>query len=369
MQLDYNNKDLIFSDIPEDSVKWSAPSNIALVKYWGKFPIQIPANPSISFTLSSSKTETEMSFAPKKGNKSQIDFYLEKELNLKFGEKIGAFFEQIAPIFPFLAQLDFEIYSHNTFPHSAGIASSASGMAALALCICEIENKYFNSFSNEEEFYKKASYVARIGSGSACRSLYGGLVNWGNSVAVEGSSDEFGTMLKTPIHPDFYTYQDKILIVDAGQKKVSSRVGHGLMNTNPFAQQRFQQARENMQIIVKAMQENDQATFIKTVESEALTLHAMMMCSDPYFLLMKPRTLEIIEKLFNFREKTGLDVCFTLDAGPNIHLLYPKRIENEVNEFIEKEVKANWPEFYAIQDEVGKGPMKMHTETKKVVNS
>ncbi len=369
MHLDYENSNLRFTDIPEDAVKWSAPSNIALVKYWGKYPNQIPANPSISFTLSNSKTETEVIFFPKKGEKSNIEFYLEEERNDKFGEKIGVFFEQIASIFPFLNQLDFIIYSHNTFPHSAGIASSASGMAALALCICEIEQKYFATLTTEEAFYKKASYIARIGSGSACRSLFGGLVNWGNSVAVEGSSDEFGTLLKTPIHPDFYTYQDKILIVDAGQKKVSSRVGHGLMNSNPFAQQRFQQARENMQIIVKAMQENDQATFIKTVESEALTLHAMMMCSDPYFLLMKPRTIEIIEKIFNFRERTGLDVCFTLDAGPNIHLLYPKRIENEVNEFINTEVKANWHDFCQIQDEVGKGPLKMTPTSKKIVNS
>ena len=369
MQLDYQNSNLIFTEIPEGNVKWSAPSNIALVKYWGKYPNQIPANPSVSFTLSNSKTETEVFFSPKKGTKAEIEFYLEEQKNNQFGEKIGAFFEQIADVFPFLQQLDFVIYSHNTFPHSAGIASSASGMAALALCICEIEQKYFQTLSNEQDFYKKASYIARIGSGSACRSLFGGLVNWGNSVAVEGSSDEFGTQLSSPIHPDFYTYQDKIIIVDAGQKKVSSRVGHGLMNTNPFAQQRFQQARENMQIIIKAMQENDQATFIKTVESEALTLHAMMMCSDPYFLLMKPRTIEIIEKIFNFREKTGLDVCFTLDAGPNIHLLYPKRIENEVNEFINKEVKASWHDFCQIQDEVGKGPQKMATTSKNIVNS
>src|SRR5690606_26142392 len=186
MQLDYKKSNLIFNEVPEGSVKWSAPSNIALVKYWGKYPNQIPANPSISFTLSNSKTETEVFFSPKKGEKSAIEFYVEDQRNDKFGEKIGVFFEQIADIFPLLNQLYFAIYSHNTFPHSAGIASSASGMAALALCICEIEQQYFQSLQDQEDFYKKASYIARIGSGSACRSLFGGLVNWGSSVAVEG---------------------------------------------------------------------------------------------------------------------------------------------------------------------------------------
>jgi len=107
-------------------------------------------------------------------------------------KKISEFFISITSIFPFLLQLNFKIYSKNTFPHSAGIASSASGMSAIALCLCDIENQYFNSFATKEEFYKKASFVARLGSGSACRSIYGGIVTWGEA---DLGSDLYGTKI------------------------------------------------------------------------------------------------------------------------------------------------------------------------------
>ena len=350
------NEQLTFtSDIPTGSVAWQSPSNIALVKYWGKKDIQIPCNPSVSFTLSTSNTETRLEFEPNQDNKISIEFYLDNLRNEKFEVKIVSFLESLLPVFPFIKQLKFKAYSKNTFPHSAGIASSASGMSALALCLCEIERKYFNTIDNEP-FYQKASHIARLGSGSACRSLYGGVVSWGVVPGFENTSNEYGTCLNNEVHPDFLTFKDSILIVDAAQKKVSSRVGHGLMNTNPFSERRFEQANTNIVKLMAAMKENDVETFIAITESEALTLHAMMMTSMPYFLLMKPNTITLIEKIWDYRQQTGHPICFTLDAGPNIHLLYPQRIENEVNKFIQDELTKNLHDSCYLQDCVGSGP-------------
>lgn len=357
----YDNPKLKFKKLPDfKEIKWKSPSNIALVKYWGKKPVQIPMNPSVSFTLQKSATTTKMNIRPVQNKETRINFYLGKEKNELFAEKTLDFFNSISYIFPFIKQLDFEIKSENSFPHSAGIASSASGMSALALCLCDIERTYFNTLQTEDEFYQKASYVARLGSGSAARSIFGGAVLWGEIPYIPESSDFYGLSLKERLHDEFKNYQDTILIVDAGQKKVSSRVGHSLMKTNPFASQRFEQAKTNTENIIKVLETGDIETFIKITESEALTLHAMMMTSTPYFLLIKANTLQIIEKLWEYRLETGIPLSFTLDAGPNVHLLYPQQYKKEIKDFISSELKKYLQSPGKIYDCVGTGPEKLN---------
>lgn len=347
----FNNKQAVTG-----TVAWESPSNIALVKYWGKKDIQIPCNPSISFTLSQSVSRTKVSYRPAESNSYEIEFYLDGVRTEKFEEKIHTFFNAIRQLCPFIDQFHFRIESSNTFPHSAGIASSASGMSALALCIADIERKELGNLSSDDDFYRKASLLARLGSGSACRSVYGGLVIWGEVEGMPKTSNEYGVALDEPIHEVFKTFKDSILIVDAAEKKVSSRAGHGLMKTNPFSAERFAQAGRNIQTLIAAIRSGDLETFIKITELEALTLHAMMMTSDPYFLLMRPNTLSIIEKIFDFRQQTGLPVCFTLDAGPNVHLLYPKHHEQEIKTFIVNDLAVHLHNGFYIDDQVGLGP-------------
>ena len=354
--MNYINPDLIFKDIPTGKVGWQSTSNIALVKYWGKKSIQIPANPSLSFTLSKSLTETIIEFSPSNKKGFLLDFIFENIKNKAFGNKTSTFINGILDIFPFLNQLDLKIYSKNTFPHSAGIASSASGMSAIALTLCEIERKYFNTFPNDEEFFQKASYVARLGSGSACRSIYGGLVSWGKIESIKQSSNLYGSKLSENISPVFSTFNDSILIVDSEQKKVSSTVGHGLMNSNPFSDKRFEQANNHINNLLNVLHDGDLEEFIKIVESEALTLHAMMMTSTPYFQLMKPNTIAIIDKVWEYRRETKIPVCFTLDAGPNIHLLYPEKYKSKILDFINSELLKFTVNNTVIHDKVGRGP-------------
>ncbi|MCL9809308.1 diphosphomevalonate/mevalonate 3,5-bisphosphate decarboxylase family protein [Flavobacterium luminosum] len=354
-----SEKDFIASDysnvVEKGSFQWSAPSNIALVKYWGKKENQIPANPSVSFTLNHCKTITQLGFDKKQNDGVfSFDLLFEGQPKEDFKPKIQKFFERIFEYCPYLKDFHFTIDTRNTFPHSSGIASSASGMAALAMNIMSLE-KALNPTMTDEYFHQKASFLARLGSGSACRSIKGQVVVWGNHAEINGSSNLFGVEFPSVLHENFKNYQDTVLLVDKGEKQVSSTVGHDLMHNHPFAERRFEQAHTNLSKIKSVLASGDLEAFIKIVESEALTLHAMMMTSMPYFILMKPNTLEIINKIWNFRNETQIPVCFTLDAGANVHVLYPENSKEIILQFIKNELVGYCQNGQYICDQIGVG--------------
>jgi diphosphomevalonate decarboxylase len=345
--------------IEQGSFQWSAPSNIALVKYWGKKDNQIPANPSVSFTLNNCKTVTKLAFAKKENQDTfSFDLLFEGKPKEDFKPKIQKFLERIEIYLPFLKEYHFTIDTQNTFPHSSGIASSASGMAALAMNFMSLE-KELNPEMTEAYFYQKASLLARLGSGSACRSIKGQVVVWGNQANIKGSSDLYGAEFPNAIHENFKNYQDTILLVDKGEKQVSSTVGHDLMHDHPYAERRFAQAHENLDKLTTIFESGNLEEFIKVVESEALTLHAMMMTSMPYFILMKPNTLQIINTIWKFRNETKIPVCFTLDAGANVHVLYPENVSKKVLQFIKDELVDFCQNGQYICDEIGNGSIQL----------
>lgn len=332
-------------------VSASCPSNIALIKYWGKYANQIPANPSISYTLNHCKTNTTMVF--KANAPFEVKTFLAGKEEIQFAEKIKRYFQNIEPYLPWILKGSYTISTENTFPHSSGIASSASGFGAIAKCLVEIEQAFTTSHQ-PTAINQKASFLARLGSGSACRSLYNGLVVWGETPEVEGSSDLFAVPYPDDdIHPIFKNFNDWVLLIHEGQKSVSSTVGHGLMNTNPYAERRFQEARDNFVPLKDILKSGDMARFITLVEHEALTLHAMMMMSEPAFILMKTGTMEVINKVWNFRNETGLPLFFTLDAGANVHLLFPNNgEEDQIKSFIESELLQHTQKGGVVKDEM-----------------
>lgn len=337
--------------------KWRSPSNIALIKYWGKYANQLPANPSISFTLDKCHTETEVVLQDKINDEDySFNIQLDGELQPGFKPKIKQFFERIATEAEWLKEYHLEIRTHNSFPHSSGIASSASGMSALSMCLLDIQQQLKG---DNKDNRRQASIWSRLGSGSASRSVYGGLVEWGQYQGIGKSSDEYAVPYQGDIHEDFKSFRDYILLVETGSKAVSSSAGHGLMKGHPYAQSRFKQAHQNMDELLKFISSGNLDAFGELVESEALTLHAMMMTSRPYFVLMKPNTLEIIESIWRFRNETKLPVYFTLDAGANIHLLFPASIESRVNTFIEQEIQSFLKDGRYIKDNVGSGPVEL----------
>lgn len=291
-----------------------------------------------------------------------FEVYLDGQAKPDFHPKIETFFNRIESYVPFVRQYHFVITTENTFPHSSGIASSASGMSALAMCLMSLEKILSNAqkpkdFKGEYELYfkNKGSFLARLGSGSAARSIEGELVSWGEHEDYVGSSDLYGTVYQDQVHQVFRNYQDVILLVDKGEKQVSSTVGHNLMHNHPFAENRFLQARDHMSQMKDILASGDLDAFIALVEGEALTLHAMMMTSQPYFILMRPNTLSIINAIWNFRKNTGSKACFTLDAGANVHLLFPENEKDKVYDFIKKELVVYCQNGHYICDNVGQG--------------
>lgn len=334
-----------------NKVGWRSPSNIALVKYWGKYNRQLPANPSISFTLSTSCTETHLSWEAAQGKGGNVQVFLDDVLTPEFEPKIKQFFARAEHALPFFNDFNFTIKTHNSFPHSSGIASSASGMSALALCTLSMAQKLGAEFS---DFKREASILARLGSGSASRSVYGPMAVWGKHKEVTASSNEFAVPY-TDIHPLFTTYQDYILLVDKGEKSVSSTAGHDLMNGHPYAKTRFAHAHENLSELFGHLKSGELVQFGELVESEALTLHAMMMTSRPYFILFKPNTLEIINRVWEFRRETKLPLHFTLDAGANVHLLFPEAIKQKVDLFVKLALVQFCVQGDYLCDRVGNG--------------
>jgi diphosphomevalonate decarboxylase len=326
------------SNLDSGTVQAKVPSNIALVKYWGKKKNQIPTNTSISFTLSACFTLTKINFRKKlKTTNFDFEIYFEGKKQENFKPKIKTFFKRIEKYVPFIRDYFFEIHSRNSFPHSSGIASSASGMGALALCIMQIE-KMLNPNITEDYFNKKASFLARLGSGSASRSIENGIIVWGKHKKIKNSSNLYAIKFPYKVHSIFKNYHDTILLVDKGEKTVSSTLGHQLMENHPFAKERFREANKNIYKLKKALKNGDIESFINITESEALTLHGLMMSSNPYFILIKPNTLKIINKIWSYRQKTNIPISFTLDAGANVHVLYPENNKAEINDFIISEL-------------------------------
>lgn len=345
-----------------NEVGWRSPSNIALIKYWGKRDFQLPRNPSLSVTLSKSFTETRLNFNPKTGSSGEllVNFMFENLKNPVFEERIKLYLQKIKQYFPFLDEYKLEIHSSNSFPHSSGIASSASAMSALALCLCSMEVELTAHISGFESFAHKATFLSRLGSGSASRSIFGGYVTWGECKQLPGSSDEFAMHAPITIHEKFKNLCDSILVVSSDAKAVSSSAGHKLMETNPYAGVRYNVAKTNMAQMLEALEYGDEEQFIKITEDEALGLHAMFLASSPGYILASYGTFEIIRAIRQFRYESGIFVCFTLDAGPNVHVLYPKYNKLQVHDLIKSQLLQYCENGLWIDDEIGTGPIQLH---------
>lgn len=341
----------------EYSSHWESPSNIALVKYWGKTGGQLPMNPSISFTLNHCKTNTRLDCLPKKSNSGfSLDFFYDGNPKPEFKSKILILLERMSGEMSWLNEMHFNIDSFNTFPHSAGIASSASAMSALALCLCSIDRKLNPGNYSDHLLLQRASYVSRLGSGSACRSVYPLAALWGKYPELPESSDLYAIAVEDRLHPSFRNVCDYIFLVNKAEKTVSSTAGHKLMQKHPFREARIKQANENMHSILYAFQNGDWNSFAYFCETEALSLHGLMMSSSPSYILLEPASLQIISIVRKWRATYNLPVCFTIDAGPNIHVLFPEFVKNDIEQLIAVDLAAYSGGDKIIKDELGLGP-------------
>ncbi|MBK3515762.1 diphosphomevalonate/mevalonate 3,5-bisphosphate decarboxylase family protein [Carboxylicivirga marina] len=327
-----------------------APSNIAIVKYWGKQGIQEPLNPSISFTLSKAVTNTTIKYQWSK-LPLEINFLFEGKRKDSFLPKLNTLTERIGSFLPFLKSGTLSIESANTFPHSSGIASSASSMASIAMALYQIQkNINADAFTQNED--KLISEMARLGSGSACRSTMKGWVLWGDTPHISNSSKHYGIEINNVVHPDFNELQDTILVIRKGAKAVSSTVGHQLMENHPYREGRIKQANRNTELLLNALRHGDFNAFACVCEEEALSLHGLMMSSTPAYTLMAPESLRVIKRIHKFRDHHHIPITFTLDAGPNVHLIYPGSQSKIVHPFIEEHLRPLCDNEEVIYDQI-----------------
>lgn len=340
--------------VSSGKITWRSPSNIALVKYWGKKGNQQPLNPSLSITLSNCYSEFSVEY--KKAERPGIKFTFQNRPHDVFENRIVNYIHSILEQIPILKSLYLIIDSQNSFPHSAGIASSASAFSALALCLCSIEKEMISDGINSEEFYRKASSLARLGSGSSCRSIYGGWVLWGETPGVSGSSNDYALPVSNLVHGNFRHIYDSILVIDSNRKPISSSVGHKLMQSNPFTKDKIKTGKDNITKLLYALKNGNEISLSKIIENEAANLHAMFLTSNPPFILITPKSLMILNILARFKKDTGLNFSYTMDAGPNIHLLYNEKVRTKMIHFIHSELKEYCENGMWIDDKIGYGP-------------
>jgi diphosphomevalonate decarboxylase len=281
-----------------------AHPNIALIKYWGNRDplLRIPANGSISMTLSNLETKTTVSFD------SSLD---EDRLILNKSSQSDAPLERVSSLLDVIRakagiSLKSEVLSESNFPLGSGLASSASGFAALTVAAAGAAKLDLDS--------TELSRIARLGSGSACRSIYGGYVEW-----KAGTDDRtsFAVQIANQNHWDLV---DLIVIVEKGHKAVGSTSGHKLVITSPFQQPRVHDSERRLQICRQAILEKDFPTLSSIVEEDSNMMHAVMMTSKPQLLYWRPETITIMKSVQDWR-MDGIQVCFTIDAGPNVHCI------------------------------------------------
>lgn len=284
--------------------------NIAFNKYWGNKneTLRIPYNNTISMNLSGLETKTTIEFSGgyKKDtlilNGKQIDASRTKQL-LDYTRKIAG-------------NQDYaKIVSQNNFPSGAGIASSASAYSAMALASCSALELKLDE--------KEISSIARLGSGSACRSIPGGFSEW-----IAGNSHESSYAYQIA-PPEQFDIIDIVAIVSKEEKKISSTKGHNLVETSPFKNARLSATEKNLNEIRKGILNNDFELFGESLERDAVEMHCVAMTSNPKIFYWTGKSLELMKDILDLREN-GLNVYFTTDAGPNIHVMALPKFKKDV---------------------------------------
>lgn len=293
-----------------------ARANIALTKYWGNADddLRIPANESISMTLDRTRTVTTVSFrADLKVDAVVVD---DRPLTGPALERVVRHLD----LFRDLAGVAWRalVVSHNNFPTGAGIASSASGFAALTVACARALGLDLSP--------RDLSRLARRGSGSAARSIFGGFV-----LLHTGPSDEdaFAELLHGP---DWWEICDLVVILSRTEKHVPSTAGHHLARTSPLHPARVARVATLNKRLRQALAERDFVTVGEIAEEDALLMHAVMMTSRPSLIYWLPETMTIIYRIRRWREE-GVQAYFTIDAGPNVHVLtLPTHVDRFLND-------------------------------------
>lgn len=317
-------------------------SNIAFIKYWGvaDASLNIPLNNSISMTLADAHTTTTVAWDIDR-ELAEDQFAIDgKPFRGDGAQRLVRHLDRIRAI----AQVDWRarVASKNNFPMASGIASSASGFAALTVAAC---NALKLDFDNS-----RLSAIARRGSGSASRSLFGGFVEW------EQGSDDLSSVAHQLFPADHWQLYDIVAVVSGAAKSVSSEAGHSIAATSPLNRGRIEGLPQALEEVRIAIQSRDIQRLGVVIEQDALAMHSVMMTGKPSLLYWQPGTLEILHAVRHWREQDRIPVYFTIDAGPNVHLICEKQSVAEVEGRLQNLTHVK----QIITSAPGSGPQVLH---------
>lgn len=279
-------------------------ANIAFIKYWGRrdHALRLPLNASISMNLDLATTITTVAFDPAlEADQVTIE---DTETGETAHHRVTEHLDRIRALSGVMQRA--RVVSRNSFPMGAGIASSASAFAALTVAAC--------ASAGLELDQRRLTTLARLGSGSACRSIPAGFVEWH---AASTHEDSYAEPIAPPDHWDLC---DLIAIVQTAHKKVGSTHGHEVTASSPFTAARLSEAERALPVVRDAILRRDFAAFGLETEQEALRMHAVMMTSLPSLLYWSPETVRILHAVRDWRAG-GPESYFTIDAGANVHVL------------------------------------------------
>ncbi|KPK95431.1 MAG: hypothetical protein AMJ88_00345 [Anaerolineae bacterium SM23_ 63] len=292
-----------------------ANPNIAFIKYWGNrdAALRLPSNGSISLTLGGLETYTSVTFDESlSSDHIAIDG---QPASASASERVSLHLDRIRLVAGIETYATVE--SRNNFPVGAGLASSASAFAALSLAGISAAGLSLQP--------AELSRLARRGSGSACRSIFGGFVEWYASETDEGSyAESFAA-------PDYWDLQDLIVILSGEHKGVGSTQGHALADTSPLQSARVADAQRRLKECRRAILDRDFFSLASIIELDCNLMHAVMHTSTPPLMYWYPETLQIMTAVSKWREE-GHEVCYTIDAGPNVHCICTSKHADTIEE-------------------------------------
>ena len=290
-----------------------APSNIAFIKYWGKRDerLRLPLNSSVSMNLDRIYTVTTVEFS----KRFEKDVFVLKGAKTTEKEKQRVFkhLDRVRRLAGITTRA--KVVSENNFPKGTGLSSSASGFAALSLAAATAAGLRLSE--------KELSCLARLGSGSACRSIPDGFVEWkkGRSHSTSYAYSLFP--------PQYWQLYDVVAVVSREEKRVSTTEGHALARTSPFLKERVRRMPAKIRRLKEYLKKREFERFGQLCEQEALEMHAVMISSWPALLYWTPETLELMKRVVRWREE-GVGVYFTINTGQDCHLLTLRKWREEV---------------------------------------
>jgi diphosphomevalonate decarboxylase len=316
---------------------YKASSDVALIKYWGKKDekLRLPENGSVSMILNGLDTVTTVEFS---------DAFQEDSVVIQGESEVGEV-DRVIKHLDRLRQVTgvstkAKVFSQNTFPKGTGLSSSGSGFAALTYSATAALGLSLSE--------KELSILARQGSGTACRCVCGGFVEWKDG---ETSETSYSETLYSPEHMDIV---DVVAVVSDEKKKVSSVEGHAKAQTSVFYQTRLQHIKQKIVALKNALQERNFTELGQIVENEALEFHSILLTSSPSLIAWYPGTIQVMIAVQAMREE-GIEAYFTINTGFNVHVLTVPKYQEQVKEKLGKlSLVRN-----IIEAKVGNGPQEL----------